>query len=187
MIKRISKLRLFVIRDAVGAKTVSNRLLTCSGFPCHITSDFRTACRKIMRHTFDLHVVAVARIESKTIAFVRLLRLITQKPILIVSACCDPEWRLKAMEAGANACCEQPIEDSELIARIKALLRRTLSDMPVCISLGRVVLDCRTGNVFRDGRRAILKVQDPELARSRLKRFGAILKHRLIRHHLGSR
>ena len=73
-------------------------------------------------------------------------------PILVLTARGDVGDRVAGLDAGADDYLPKPFDLAELIARVRALLRRTVpsgaSDM---LSLGDLVLDVPRRQVFRDG------------------------------------
>jgi two-component system, OmpR family, response regulator MprA len=72
-------------------------------------------------------------------------------PVLVLS----PEGvdaRIDALDAGADDCLAQPFEHAELVARVRALLRRTELDESRLLRAGEIELDLRRREARRDGR-----------------------------------
>lgn len=75
----------------------------------------------------------------------------------------DPVDRLRALERGADDVVERPFVYAELVARIRAVLRRTLPDPGERLEAGDVVADRRTRTVVLRGERVALAGKEFEL------------------------
>lgn len=76
----------------------------------------------------------------------------------------DPADRVRAFERGADDVIERPIVYLELLARIRALLRRALPQRVEVITAGEVVVDRRTRQVRVRGKPISLASKEFELA-----------------------
>jgi DNA-binding response OmpR family regulator len=76
----------------------------------------------------------------------------------------DPADRVRAFERGADDVIERPIVYLELLARIRALLRRALPQRVEVITAGDVVVDRRTRQVRVRGKPVSLASKEFELA-----------------------
>ena len=95
----------------------------------------------------------------------RRLRATSPVPILIVSARAEEADRVTGLELGADDYLTKPFAPRELLARVKALLRR--SRMPSLQSLEnrRLVIDLDARSVRVDGRQVDLTAREFELLR----------------------
>jgi two-component system response regulator TctD len=73
-------------------------------------------------------------------------------PVLILTARDALEDRLTGLDSGADDYMLKPFEPSELVARIRALLRRARGDPDPVISIGKLTIDTARGVVAIDGR-----------------------------------
>ncbi|MCB1737817.1 MAG: winged helix-turn-helix domain-containing protein, partial [Gammaproteobacteria bacterium] len=74
-------------------------------------------------------------------------------PLIMLTAKSEIDDRVKGLEAGADDYVPKPFSPRELVARIRAVLRRTVGDdLDASLSLGGVTLDDETHRVTADGR-----------------------------------
>lgn len=73
-------------------------------------------------------------------------------PVLILSAREDWTEKVEGIEAGADDYLGKPFEMAELIARVRALVRRAAGKASPRIEIGRLVVDTRRMTVSVDGR-----------------------------------
>lgn len=64
-------------------------------------------------------------------------------PILVVSAQGSEDMRIRALELGADDYLTKPMSIRELVARVRALLRRTRPEQEICVGNLRIVLKRR--------------------------------------------
>ena len=82
--------------------------------------------KKIMESLiFDLLVVDIMMPGQNGLDFLKEIRKTSQMPVLMLTAMSDPEDRLDGLEIGADDYMTKPFSFKELLARIKALLRRS--------------------------------------------------------------
>ena len=73
-------------------------------------------------------------------------------PVIILSARGSWTERVAGIDAGADDYLPKPFEIEELLARIRALLRRNGARQDSVIQIGALRLDLKTGSTFRDGK-----------------------------------
>ena len=101
------------------------------------------------------------------------------KPILMLTAVDSVERKVEGLESGADDYLVKPFAFSELIARIKALLRRTPS-MVSELSLNDLRMDLLARRVFRGGREVILTQKEYSLLKYLLRNKGRVLSRTQI-------
>ena len=86
-------------------------------------------------------------------------------PVIVVTQpSADPVDRVRALERGADDVLERPVAYLELVARIRAILRRTAASADERIQAGDIVVDRRTRRVFVRGTAVELPGREFELA-----------------------
>ena len=71
-------------------------------------------------------------------------------PILMLTAKDSIEDRVTGLDAGADDYLVKPFGTSELLARLRALQRRSLSIQPQQLRVGNIILDCGTHEIYFD-------------------------------------
>ncbi|MBC7944176.1 MAG: response regulator transcription factor [Burkholderiales bacterium] len=116
----------------------------------------RQALEMAARHNVILTVLDILLPDLDGWEVCRRLRSSSAVPILIVSALGQAHQRLKGFTLGADDYLAKPFSFGELVARIKAILRRTAAEPVVArkaFSCGALVLDFEKRQVTLNGRR----------------------------------
>jgi heavy metal response regulator len=101
------------------------------------------------------------------------------KPILMLTAVDSVERKVEGLESGADDYLVKPFAFSELIARIKALLRRT-PDMVSELSLNDLRVDLLARRVYRDKSEIMLTQKEFSLLEYLLRNKGRVLSRTQI-------
>jgi two-component system, OmpR family, KDP operon response regulator KdpE len=109
----------------------------------------------------------------------RALRRFSDVPIVIFSAVGDEEKKAAALAAGANDYVTKPLAVDELLARLRAVLRRATTDESV-IEVGELVVDLEKRAVTVAGRAVSLRPHEFELLRYLAENEGKLLTHPMI-------
>ena len=117
---------------------------------------------------FDLVILDVGLPDGDGFALCRQIRERHHMPILLLSARGEPEDRVVGLEIGADDYVTKPFDPRELLARVRALLRRTAEysrppEQETRIVLGDLVLDVDNRDALRDGQPLRLTEREFEL------------------------
>jgi DNA-binding response OmpR family regulator len=96
-------------------------------------------------------------------------------PIVIITARDDLDVRLKGLDLGADDFVLKPFEPSEIIARLRAVIRRHAGHATSKIGTAQVVLDLATHELSYGGMTEILPYREFALMRALVERPGVIL------------
>ncbi len=72
-------------------------------------------------------------------------------PVLALTAMGDISERVRGLDTGADDYVSKPVDFDELIARVRALLRRATGGTTQCLQLGNVEIDLATREIRMDG------------------------------------
>jgi two-component system KDP operon response regulator KdpE len=110
----------------------------------------------------------------------RELRRWTQVPILLLSAVGDEQEKVAALDAGADDYVTKPFGVEELLARLRAALRRVDPPQERVTELGEVTVDLDRRLVTRNGEQVTLTPTEFDLLRLFVRNEGKLLTHPTI-------
>jgi two-component system response regulator MprA len=148
------KPRILIAEDDAAVRTAVERVLKLEGYEVITTSDGAAALNEILAREPDMAVLDVMMPFTDGLSVCRELRRQgIRMPILMLTARDQVTDRVAGLDAGADDYLVKPFAIDELLARVRALLRRT----SVSASLGTlryadVILDSDRRTVTRNGR-----------------------------------
>jgi two-component system KDP operon response regulator KdpE len=110
----------------------------------------------------------------------RELRTWTAVPILVLSALGEEEQKVAALDAGADDYVTKPFGMDELLARLRALLRRAAPPAGPVVALGDLVVDLEQRSVSVRGARVQLTPTEFQLLALFVRHEGKLLTHATI-------
>lgn len=105
-------------------------------------------------------------------------------PILMLTARDSVEDRVKGLEIGADDYLPKPFDFSELMARVRALMRRNAVNKGRVIKVGDLTLDTKERHVSRAGREIALTPREYSLLEALATRAGQVLTRDVILEHV---
>ncbi|MCG1055328.1 two-component system response regulator KdpE [Mycetohabitans sp. B5] len=131
----------------------------------------------------DLVIVDLGLPDTDGLDVIRELRGWTDLPIIVLSARSQEEQKVAALDAGADDYLTKPFGVSELLARIRAQLRRRnrggQDDTPQ-VQFGGIVVDLTARRVTRDGEVVHLTPIEYRLLVTLVRHAGRVLTHRQL-------
>ena len=103
-----------------------------------------------------------------------------QTPVLMLTAMDAVEDKVKGLEFGADDYLVKPFAFSELLARVRTIVRRGSSRQADALELGGLEVDMLRQKVSRDGKRLDLTRQEFRLLELFMRRPGEVLSRTLI-------
>lgn len=141
---------ILAVDDDKNTRLFFRALLEGAGYTVSTAEDGEEALRVMEREHVDLVVLDVMMPKLDGYEFTRLLRESDNNlPILMVSARQLPADKHKGFSVGTDDYITKPVDDEEMLFRIKALLRRARIANERRIVLGDVVLDYDSFTVRR--------------------------------------
>ena len=117
--------RIIVLDDEAELRNMLQRFLTGHGFHVRAVADGKQLNRYLQREPYDLLVLDLMMEPEDGLTVCRRLRAEGQTlPILMLTAKGDPADRVVGLDTGADDYLAKPFLPDELVARIRALLRR---------------------------------------------------------------
>src|SRR5215467_5003402 len=117
--------RVLVVEDDARLAATLERVLVAEGHEVEVAGDGLDALRRARLRAPDLAVLDVMLPGADGITVCRRLRETAQFPILMLTALSGTELRVRGLDSGADDYLVKPFAYQELLARVRALLRRT--------------------------------------------------------------
>ena len=114
----------------------------------------------------------------------RELREWTDAPIILVSAVGEEAEKIAALDAGADDYVTKPFAIGELLARLRAVLRRAAPSTEPVLRIGELLVDLEKRAVSMAGRPVHLTPHEFELLRVMAQNEGKLLTHKTILHEV---
>ena len=109
------------------------------------------------------------------------LSILTQKiPVILVTAKSTEIDKVKGLDGGADDYIAKPFGVMEMIARVKALLRRSGGAEESLMTCGNVTLDSEKRMVYVDGKAIELTYKEFELLKLLMKNHGIVISRDVI-------
>ncbi len=143
-------MRVLVVEDEVKLATLLARGLTEEGYAVDVTGSGSEALWYATENEYDVVLLDLGLSDGDGIEVCRTLRADDRwAPIIVVTARDDVQDRVTLLDLGADDYLTKPIVFEELVARIRAVVRRGQPPRPSVLSVGDLVLDPATRSVSR--------------------------------------
>lgn len=145
-------MRLLLIEDDAALRLTLARQLEADGYRVDLARDGEEGLFLAREYPVDLLIVDLGLPKLNGLTIVQRLRQEgSAVPVLILTARGSWQDRVVGLEAGADDYLVKPFEYPELVARIKALLRRSLKTASDVLNLGPLSIDLLTQSVRLNG------------------------------------
>lgn len=144
--------RILVVDDDKSTRLFMRAFLEAEHYDVSLAQDGAEALEVLEKESIDLVILDVMMPRMDGYEFTRELRSVNADlPILMVSAKQMPEDRKLGYRLGTNDFMVKPVDEEELLLRIKNLLRMAKIDREGQLKVGEVVLDYEAFTVSREG------------------------------------
>ncbi|MGA3316384.1 MAG: response regulator transcription factor [Candidatus Korobacteraceae bacterium] len=174
---------ILVVDDEPQITRVLRTSLNAQGYEIRVANDGETALEIVKDFAPDLVITDLAMPNMNGIELCRRLRKMSQVPILILSVRGEERSKIEALDSGADDYVTKPFSTGELLARIRAALRRSpLSDSAVQtrIDLGDFHIDLDAHSVVVAGREVRLTPKEFDVLVYMAQHPRKVLTHRAI-------
>ena len=172
--------QILIVEDEASFHEALAFLLGKEGFQTIVAENGREALEKFTEFGADLILLDLMIPEISGVEVCRTIRTTSQVPIIMLTAKDAEIDKVVGLELGADDYVTKPYSSRELIARIKAVLRRGMSgadlheDLDV-ITVGRIRLDIARHQAFNNGTLIALPLKEFELLEFLMRNSGRVL------------
>jgi DNA-binding response OmpR family regulator len=184
--------KILVVDDEISLQETVSYSLTKEGYQVEVAGDGDAGLELARTLKPDLIILDVMLPGLDGFEVCRILRQETNTPVLMLTARDDEIDRVVGLEVGADDYLPKPFSMRELIARVKALLRRvrlireevgtsaTEGGQPQVMAFGNLTIDTGRREVLLDGQVIALKPKEYELLSFMGSNKGRVLSRELI-------
>jgi two-component system KDP operon response regulator KdpE len=179
------KRRILIVDDEPQITRVLRTGLATRGYDVRVAADGETALDTFNDWPPDLVITDLSMPNMNGLELCRRLRLISQIPIIVLSVRGEEKMKVEALDAGADDYVTKPFGIEELLARVRASLRRapvavTEDAVSTMLEAGDFRLDLRSHSVTVGGREIHLTPKEFELLAHLVRQAGRVLTHRAL-------
>ena len=157
-------MRILVVEDEVKMASFIRRALEAEGFAVDVVHTGELALASTLTTPFDAVVLDIMLPGRDGLSVLRELRKRRiMIPVLLLSARGQVEERIDGLNAGADDYLPKPFALGELVARVRALGRRSVDAKPARLALADLTVDILSREVVRAGKRIDLTTREYRL------------------------
>jgi len=174
--------RILVVDDEQEITLVLRSGLTKHGFDVRVASEGQAALELFQAWTPDLVITDLSMPNMNGLKLCQRLREISDVPIIILSVKGDEATKVEALDEGADDYLTKPFGMGELLARVRATLRRSpeTSNEGTVIEEGDFRVDFETRAVQVAGKELRLSPKEFDLLVYLIRHAGKVLTHRTL-------
>jgi two-component system OmpR family response regulator len=169
-------MRVLLIEDDRMIGTAMQQALKDAAYAVDWVTDGETAVQAAQNESYELALLDLGLPKADGREVLRRLRTPGRRlPVIIVTARDGVDDRIDGLDLGADDYLVKPFEIRELLARMRAVLRRESSGSPPLLSNGKLSLDPVTREASFLGESALLTAREFALLQALLARPGSVL------------
>lgn len=178
-------MRLLVVEDEQKVASFIQQGLTEEGHAVDLAHDGDMGLSMALDRVHDLIVLDISLPKKDGIGVLKTMRQAGIKtPILLLTVRANIEDKVLGLDAGADDYLTKPFAFEELVARIRALLRRRSDAEPPLLEVADVTLDPARRTVMRDGEPIELTPREFTLLDYFMRNPGRVLTRTMIAEHV---
>jgi len=177
-----AKQRILVVDDEMQLTRVLRRSLTTKGYDVRIAGDGEFALQTFHDWPPALVITDLAMPNMGGLELCRRLRAISEVPIIVLSVRGEETTKVEALDAGADDYVTKPFGMDELLARIRATLRRKpeTDSKSKILEVGDFRIDLEGHSVAQGGKELRLTPKEFDLLVHLVRNAGKVLTHRAL-------
>jgi len=181
----IKYMTILVVEDEVKITRFIKKGLEMEHYTVDTAYDGQEALEKAEINNYDLIILDILLPKIDGIEVCRKLREAkVETPIIMLTAKDTVDDRIKGLDAGADDYLIKPFAFGELVARIRALLRREKTVNTTKLQVGDLILDPATHEIFRNGKEIQLSSKEYRLLDYMMRRPGHVCTRTMIGEHI---
>ena len=179
-------MRILIIEDDVRTASFIMKGMKQAGFVVEHAPDGEDGLHRALTESYDAAVVDIMLPKLDGLALIdKLRRKKVTTPVIILSAKRTVDDRIKGLQSGGDDYLVKPFAFSELLARIRALIRRANSvSEPTTVTVNNLSIDLIKHKVHRDGKEIELQPREFALLEYLMRNAGMVVSKTMIMEHV---
>ena len=160
----MNKPLILVVEDDTPVRNLITTTLKTHEYRYLSAQNGASAVMEALSHNPDIVLLDLGLPDMDGVEIIQKIRSWSNMPIIVISARTEDSDKIGALDAGADDYLTKPFGVMELLARVRALLRRTQEETPSAVmTLGDVTLDRESHRVTAGGQEIALTHMEFEL------------------------
>lgn len=177
-------MRLLLIEDETGMRNALCKAFRDEGFAIDAAEDGRAGLEKALATDYDAVILDVMLPQLSGWEVLKELRRAKRTPVLMLTARDQTQDRVRGLNSGADDYLIKPFDLAELIARVRALIRRCVNQTLSELSIGDVKINIPGRRVTRAGQRVPLTAKQYALLEYLALHRGEVITRTQLYEHL---
>jgi len=176
---------ILVVEDEIKISKFIRKGLEMEHYTVDTAYDGEEALEKVQINNYDIIILDIMIPKINGIEVCRKIRENKiDTPVIMLTAKDTIDDRVKGLDVGADDYLTKPFAFGELVARIRALLRREKMVKPTKLEIGDLTLDPQTHEVHRGGKEIPLSSKEYKLLDYMMRRPGHVCTRTMIGEHI---
>ena len=176
-------MRILLVEDNQRFGKILTECLTGEGYSVDYVKTAEDFQQQSMSSRYNIYLVDLCLPDGDGIDLIKELRRASDStPIIVLTGRSFVSDRVKGLDCGADDYLVKPFNHLEVLARIRALVRRPAKLLPQQLQAGKLVLDCKTGELYCDGRRMDLGPCEQRMLALLIRHLGQLVQREHIEH-----
>jgi two-component system OmpR family response regulator len=177
-------MRVLVVEDEPDLLDSLSRALREDGYAVDVAADGDEGLFKAQTYEYDALVLDIMLPGKDGWEVLRQLRQSKKTPVLMLTARDGVRDRVRGLDTGADDYVVKPFNIAELLARLRALIRRCASQAQSRFEVGDLVIDTAARTVFRAAQQIVLTAREYALVEYMVLHRGKVVTRTMLYEHL---
>lgn len=178
-------MKILVAEDEIDLNNIISKYLKKNSFSVDSVYDGKEALNFLKYSNYDLVILDIMMPQLNGFEVIKNLRIINNNtPILLLTAMDDTENKVKGLNLGADDYLTKPFNFDELLARIKAIIRRNYGNSSNYLQIDDLIIDTSKKLVSRNEKNIDLTAKEYEVLEYLMQNKDRILSREQIREHI---
>jgi two-component system KDP operon response regulator KdpE len=172
--------RILAIDDEPQITRVLRAALSAQGYDVRVANDPEEGLRVFREWSPDLVITDLMMPVMSGVELCRAIRSHSTTPVLVLSVREHERSKIEALDAGADDYVTKPFSIQELLARVRAHLRRAPERTTAPLEAGDFVIDARAHSILVQGKPVHLTPKEFDLLLHLARNAGKVMTHRVL-------